>query len=76
MRTQGGDKRSGGLGDILSGAISVCSFWNEEYGLPLASQIVRNATRIAFDKEGRGLTAPSVVKELALVVMSIEAASL
>ena len=47
---------------MLAGVLSVCRFWNEDYGLPLASRIVRLATFIAFQKEGRGLTAPSVIK--------------
>jgi NAD(P)H-hydrate repair Nnr-like enzyme with NAD(P)H-hydrate dehydratase domain len=61
VRTQGGNKRCGGLGDILSGALSVCSMWDYTYGPALASVIVRMATRKAFEKEGRGLTAPLVV---------------
>ena len=62
VRTVSGNKRCGGLGDMLAGVLSVCRFWNEDYGLPLASRLVRLATFIAFQKEGRGLTAPSVIK--------------
>lgn len=47
MRTQGGNKRCGGLGDILSGTLAVCHLWNEDYGAVLASRIVRIATAIA-----------------------------
>lgn len=50
------------MGDILAGAASVCGLWDYEYGPALASRIVRLATRAAFEKEGRGLTAPSVIK--------------
>ncbi len=28
IRTEGGKKRCGGMGDILAGAISVCSLWD------------------------------------------------
>jgi hypothetical protein len=34
---------------------------------------VRLATRAAFEKEGRGLTAPGVITELTSVVKNIEA---
>ena len=60
------------MGDILAGAASVCSLWDFEYGPALASRIVRLATRAAFEKEGRGLTAPSVIRELAETVKNIE----
>jgi NAD(P)H-hydrate repair Nnr-like enzyme with NAD(P)H-hydrate dehydratase domain len=76
VRTMGSGKRCGGLGDILSGAIAVCSLWDQTYGPVLAARIVRLATRTAFEKEGRGLTAPVVMGELTQVVKSIESASL
>jgi NAD(P)H-hydrate repair Nnr-like enzyme with NAD(P)H-hydrate dehydratase domain len=76
VRTEGGNKRCGGLGDILSGAIAVCGLWDGTYGPVLASKIVKMATRAAFEKEGRGLTAPLVVNELTQVVRRIESASL
>ena len=61
MRTPGGNKRCGGIGDVLAGAMSVCALWDFDYGPVLASIIIRNATRKAFVKEGRGLTAPQVI---------------
>jgi NAD(P)H-hydrate repair Nnr-like enzyme with NAD(P)H-hydrate dehydratase domain len=76
VRTEGGRKRCGGVGDILSGAIAVCSLWDHTYGPVLAARIVRMATKAAFEKEGRGLTAPLVVQELTQIVKSIESASL
>lgn len=76
VRSEGSAKRCGGLGDILSGAIAVCGLWDQTYGPVLASRIVRMATRAAFEKEGRGLTAPQVVSELTQVVKRIESASL
>lgn len=48
VRTKGGDKRCGGLGDVLSGIMSVCSYWNEEYGMALASRIMKISTRLAY----------------------------
>lgn len=72
VRSEGGKKRCGGMGDILAGVASVTSLWDYEYGPALASRIVRLATRAAYEKEGRGLTAPSVIKELSQVVKNIE----
>jgi len=50
MRTDGGLKRCGGIGDILTGVTVVCSFWNYKLGPVLASRIVKIATRLAFEK--------------------------
>jgi NAD(P)H-hydrate repair Nnr-like enzyme with NAD(P)H-hydrate dehydratase domain len=48
------------LWDILAGAIGACVGWDFHYGPALASWVVKNATRMAFEKEGRSLTAPSI----------------
>lgn len=72
MKTEGGSKRCGGIGDILAGVTAVCSFWHYELGPVLASRIVKVATKRAFEKEGRSLTAPSVIKELPNAVRLIE----
>lgn len=48
--TEGGMKRCGGMGDILAGVTAVCSYWNYDYGAILASKIVRDATKIGFEK--------------------------
>lgn len=72
VRSPGGRKRCAGMGDILAGVVGACSLWDFKYGPPLASRITRMATRAAFEKEGRGLTAPAVIGELAQVVKSIE----
>ena len=69
---EGGNKRCGGIGDIVAGVASVCSLWDFEYGLPLASVIVREATRMAFAREGRGLTAPCVIEFLSRSVKEME----
>lgn len=62
MRTTGGRKRCGGIGDILAGVTSACSLWNFELGPVLASRIVRKATCYAFEKEGRSMTAPCIIR--------------
>lgn len=72
VKTDGGKKRCGGLGDILAGVTAVCSFWHYDIGPVLASRIVRVATRKAFEKEGRSLTAPCVIRELPNAVKMIE----
>lgn len=64
INTEGGLKRCGGIGDILAGAISTCAHWNMQYGIALASIITRRATKRGFEKEGRGLTAPNIIKEI------------
>lgn len=48
VRTEGGKKRCGGMGDILAGVASVTSLWDYEYGPALASRIVRLATRASY----------------------------
>lgn len=48
VSTPGGNKRCGGVGDILAGVTAACSLWDFELGPVLASRIVRKATRMAF----------------------------
>ena len=60
VMVEGGYKRCGGLGDILAGAIGTTVGWDFHYGPVLASWVVKRATRMAFEKEGRSLTAPSI----------------
>ncbi len=72
MGIEGGFKRCGGIGDILSGAVATCAYWNFEYGPALASSIVRMATQKAYAKEGRGLTAPKIIEELVGTVKYLE----
>ncbi len=45
----------------MAGVVAATGFWNFELGPPLAAYIVREATRRAFEKEGRGMTAPAVI---------------
>jgi len=71
VKTEGGRKRCGGMGDILSGLVSVCSIWDHAYGPVLASRILKLATRSAYEKYGRGLTAPYVINEICTTVKNI-----
>jgi len=48
VRTPGGHKRCGGIGDILAGVTGACSYWNFELGPVLASRIVKKATFHAY----------------------------
>lgn len=69
---EGGNKRCGGIGDIVAGVASTCALWDMEYGLPLASSIVRLATNKAFEREGRGMTAPCVIENISGSVKEME----
>jgi len=85
-REEGGMKRSGGIGDILSGTIGTFVAWNRilhhpncsrkrsDY-LPLAIWgaccVTKRATRTAFHKKRRGMTAPDVLDEIGAVVDSM-----
>ena len=74
----GGLKRSGGIGDILSGTVGTLAAWHSiliqqggkacESDLPLACWtaccFVKRSTRIAFQSHGRSMTAPDVLAEL------------
>ena len=62
IRTPSGEKRCGGIGDILAGITSVCCLWNFEQGPALASRITKMATERAYQKYGRSLTAPSIIQ--------------
>ena len=37
------------FGVLLAGVVSACGLWDFEYGLPLASHIVRLATKSAYE---------------------------
>jgi len=107
-KEQGGLKRSGGLGDILSGSIGTFLAWDRlltetksstttttqdpstatttsQAMLPLlqgieqqrlvpcwlACCIVKRATKVAYDKKRRAMTAPNVLNEIGTVVDEI-----
>mmetsp|Transcript_7772 Transcript_7772/g.17391 ORF Transcript_7772/g.17391 Transcript_7772/m.17391 type:complete len:591 (-) Transcript_7772:9-1781(-) len=93
---QGGLKRSGGIGDILSGCIGTFVAWNrilselrkrdtqhgdtKDYveassgindlmlGCWSACCVTKRATKHAFEKKRRGMTAPDILEELARTV--------
>jgi len=73
----GGLKRSGGIGDILSGTMGALVAWNNimsireeatDDDLPLscwtACCFVKQATKAAFDRYRRSTTAPDILSEL------------
>jgi ATP-dependent NAD(P)H-hydrate dehydratase len=70
---EGGQKRSGGIGDILAGTIGTLVAWqsilkNTPEHMPLAAwtacSFVKRATKLAFEKKHRAMTAPDVLAEL------------
>ena len=71
ISVQGGLKRSSNIGDILAGSVAACFDWDFEYGLALASIIVRMATKKAFDKEGRSLTAMGIIEEIVTTIKTL-----
>ena len=77
----GGLKRSGGIGDILSGACGTLVAWNHiltKQGkttcddLPLACWtaccFVKRSTKVAFDRHRRSMTAPDILQEIGPVI--------
>lgn len=48
VQTTGGNKRCGGIGDILAGIVGVCSYWDLRYGPLLACHITKLVSRAAF----------------------------
>ena len=101
---KGGLKRSGGIGDILSGCIGTFVAWNRILSTsdeppPLATDgakeksnsvnhddfllgvwsacaITKRATRRAFEKKRRGMTAPDVLSELSSTVDEMTGSSI
>eukprot|EP00568_Trieres_chinensis_P014737 CAMPEP_0183323930 /NCGR_PEP_ID=MMETSP0160_2-20130417/75676_1 /TAXON_ID=2839 ORGANISM="Odontella Sinensis, Strain Grunow 1884" /NCGR_SAMPLE_ID=MMETSP0160_2 /ASSEMBLY_ACC=CAM_ASM_000250 /LENGTH=354 /DNA_ID=CAMNT_0025491387 /DNA_START=385 /DNA_END=1449 /DNA_ORIENTATION=+ len=81
---EGGLKRSGGLGDILSGCVGAFVAWNrilsrQTNGMNLSHEdlllscwsaccVTKKATRVAFMKKRRSMTAPDVLEEIGPVV--------
>lgn len=77
----GGLKRSGGIGDILAGTVGTLVAWNNILtnrdkatydDVPLscwtACCIVKQATKVAFDRHRRSMTAPDIIQELGPVI--------
>ena len=72
---EGGLKRSGGLGDILAGTVGTFLAWNEilsEQGCSTdrllscwsACCVTKKATKLAFERHRRSMTAPDVINLL------------
>ena len=70
----GAPRRCGGLGDVVAGVMGVMNLWSDRAtGLEIlpgvaagvaTATVVKKAAVIAFEKERRGMTALSLVKEL------------
>jgi len=78
-KEEGGLKRSGGLGDILAGAVATFLAWNSLLTRETPGErdvddvllacwsaccVVKRATKVAFDKKKRAMTAPDVLEEI------------
>jgi ATP-dependent NAD(P)H-hydrate dehydratase len=70
-RARGGNRRSGGQGDILAGCISVAVIWATRFGEVTSSNIdaacaachvVKLAQCMAFNEKRRSMTAPDVIE--------------
>uniref|UniRef100_A0A7S4R5I8 ATP-dependent (S)-NAD(P)H-hydrate dehydratase n=1 Tax=Ditylum brightwellii TaxID=49249 RepID=A0A7S4R5I8_9STRA len=79
----GGLKRSGGIGDVLAGTLGAFVAWNQilasknkggsSHDWMVASCwsaccAVKKATRIAFEKKKRAMTAPDILEEIGTVL--------
>lgn len=62
VKTLGGMKRCGGIGDVLSGCLACCSSWDYEKGPILACHITKLASKAAFEKHKRSLTGLGVME--------------
>ena len=78
VKNESSKKRCGGQGDILSGLIAVYSFWANNMkgdqiykGILLASFMTRLASKKAFKKYKRSLTALHIIKELEIIIPEI-----
>jgi ATP-dependent NAD(P)H-hydrate dehydratase len=87
-REEGGLKRSGGLGDILSGTVATFIGWHdilksrdeEDGGRPTdralscwsACCVTKRATHTAFQMKRRAMTAPDVLNEIGPAMMVME----
>lgn len=84
---KGGLKRSGGIGDILSGSIGTFVAWNRilqdnhvEHDILLscwmATCLTKRATGAAFEKRRRSMTAPDVLEEIGNVVDEVASSTI
>ena len=78
---EGGPKRSGGIGDILSGTLGTLVAWHDilqdrkvasSSDLPLACWsaccFVKRSTKAAFNAKGRAMTAPDILVEMGATI--------
>lgn len=72
--TEGTPRRCGGLGDVLSGVIAaiismLCTLKNYDsddinYCILFAGELVRKASRLAYEQKSRGMSALDVIANL------------
>ena len=73
----GGKKRSGGQGDVLAGCIATACCWTRAsiesfpHAIFAACSIVKRASRFAFNKKFRSMTAPDVIQHLGQAFQSM-----
>ncbi|GMT17271.1 hypothetical protein PFISCL1PPCAC_8568, partial [Pristionchus fissidentatus] len=76
--TEGTPRRPGGIGDCLSGVLTVFALWAHRSNEPLstaaeaASFFVRECSRRAYKEIGRGMTATDVIAQVAPLVKHID----
>ena len=86
---KGGLKRSGGIGDILAGSIGIFLAWNRilsgrDKGMEtdlllsvwMACSLTKRATRVAFEKRKRSMTAPDILEEIGDVVDEVTSSTI
>lgn len=74
--SDGSPRRCGGQGDLLNGALAVFAYWAFSKGdaAPMlaagvaASQLIRRAARIAFEKHGRSTLASDMITEIPEII--------
>ncbi|VDN07673.1 unnamed protein product [Thelazia callipaeda] len=79
-KSTGAPRRCGGQGDLLNGALAVFSFWavKKKDSKPMisagiaASQLIRMAANISFDKNGRSSTASDMIVEIPQLIRLCE----
>lgn len=57
---------------MYAGMTAICTYWNQDLGPILASNILKRSTQKAFNCHGRSLTAPGIIDKLPETVMEIE----
>lgn len=86
-KEKGGLKRSGGIGDILAGCVGTFLAWNRilidrghetdiVMSCFMATLITKYSTKLAFEKNKRGMIAPNVLDEIAFTLNEIASSTI